>query len=86
MVSTKLTALIITGLLCVGSLSALAQSKGNDAPVDKGGVPPSTEMNASSADRAGKSGSFGGGGVDRLVKTDCPRMSEPKSRTGLFLR
>lgn len=50
MVSSKLTALIIAGLLSVGSLSALAQSNGNDAPVDKGGMPPSTEMNANSAD------------------------------------
>jgi len=73
MVSSKLTALIIAGLLSVGSLSALAQSNGNDAPVDKGGMPPSTEMNANSADGdalppgsinggsggAGKSGSAG---------------------------
>jgi hypothetical protein len=50
MVSSKLTALIIAGLLSVGSLSALALSNGNDAPVDKGGMPPSTEMNANSAD------------------------------------
>jgi hypothetical protein len=50
MVSSKLTALIIAGLLCVGSLSAVAQSDGNDAPVDKGGMPPSTELNANSAD------------------------------------
>ncbi|RON20610.1 hypothetical protein BK660_16285 [Pseudomonas brassicacearum] len=50
MVSLKLTALIISGLLSVGSLGALAQSNGNDAPVDKGGMPPSTEMNANSAD------------------------------------
>lgn len=50
MVSSKLTALIISGLLSVCSLSAFAQSNGNDAPVDKGGMPPSTEMNANSAD------------------------------------
>ena len=62
MVSLKLTALIIAGLLCVGSLSAVAQSIGNDAPVDKGGMPPSTEMNANSADGDElPSGSINGG-------------------------
>ena len=50
MISSKLTALIIAGLLSVGSLTAVAQSNGNDAPVDKGGMPPYTEMNANSAD------------------------------------
>jgi hypothetical protein len=37
------------GLLSVSSLTGFAQSYGNDAPVDKGGMPPSTEMNANSA-------------------------------------
>ncbi|WP_223516774.1 hypothetical protein [Pseudomonas sp. GL-B-19] len=50
MISSKLTALIIAGLLSVGSLTAVAQSNGNDAPVDKGGMPPYTEMNANSSD------------------------------------
>ncbi len=50
MISSKITALIIAGLLSVGSLNAVAQSNGNDAPVDKGGMPPYTEMNANSAD------------------------------------
>ena len=50
MISSKLTALIIAGLLSVGSLTAVAQSNGNDAPVDKGGMPPYTEMNANTAD------------------------------------
>jgi len=42
------TALTVAGLLSLGSLSALAQSNG--APVNKGGTPPSTEMNAGNAD------------------------------------
>ena len=50
MISSKLTALVIAGLVSVGSLTAVAQSNGNDAPVDKGGMPPYTEMNANSAD------------------------------------
>ena len=50
MISSKLTALIIAGLLSISSLTAVAQSNGNDAPVDKGGVPPYTEMNANSTD------------------------------------
>ena len=50
MISSKLTALIIAGLLSISSLTAVAQSNGNDAPVDKGGMPPYTEMNANSTD------------------------------------
>jgi len=62
MISSKLTALIIAGLLSVGSLNAVAQSNGNDAPVDKGGMPPYTEMNANSADgKALPPGSIQGG-------------------------
>ncbi len=40
---STLTALTVVGLLSLGSVSVYA---GNDAPVDKGGMPPSTEMNA----------------------------------------
>jgi hypothetical protein len=62
MVSSELTALTIAGLLCLGSLNAFAQSNGNDAPVDKGGMPPSTEMDANSADgNALPPGSINGG-------------------------
>ncbi|MGW8462104.1 hypothetical protein [Pseudomonas sp. CLCA07] len=62
MISSKITALIIAGLLSVGSLNAVAQSNGNDAPVDKGGMPPYTEMNANSADgKALPPGSIQGG-------------------------
>ncbi|VVO59934.1 hypothetical protein PS880_00747 [Pseudomonas fluorescens] len=62
MISSKLTALIIAGLLSVGSLTSVAQSNGNDAPVDKGGVPPYTEMNANSAEgKALRPGSIQGG-------------------------
>jgi len=44
-----LTAMTMAGVLSVSSLTAFGQSSGNDAPVDKGGMPPSTEMNAGSA-------------------------------------
>jgi len=40
---STLTAVTVAGLLSLGSVSVYA---GNDAPVDKGGMPPSTEMNA----------------------------------------
>jgi hypothetical protein len=46
---SKLTAMTMAGVLSVSSLMAFGQSSGNDAPVDKGGMPPSTEMNAGSA-------------------------------------
>jgi len=50
MIRSKLTALTVIGVLSAGSMSAVAQSSGNDAPVDKGGMPPYSEMNAGSAD------------------------------------
>lgn len=40
----------VIGVLLAGSMSAFAQSSGTDAPVDKGGMPPYSEMNAGSAD------------------------------------
>lgn len=42
---STVTALTVAGLLSLGALSVYA---GSDAPVDKGGMPPSTEMNAGS--------------------------------------
>jgi hypothetical protein len=50
MIRSKLTALTVIGVLSAGSMSAFAQSSGNDAPVDKGGMPPYSEMNAGSTD------------------------------------
>jgi hypothetical protein len=50
MIRSKLTALTVIGVLSAGSMSTFAQSSGNDAPVDKGGMPPYSEMNAGSAD------------------------------------
>lgn len=50
MIRSKLTALTVIGVLSVGSMSAFAESSGNDAPVDKGGMPPYSEMNAGSSD------------------------------------
>lgn len=50
MIRSKLTTLTVIGVLLAGSMSAFAQSSGNDAPVDKGGMPPYSEMNAGSAD------------------------------------
>jgi hypothetical protein len=59
MIKTKFSALTVAGLLSLGSWGALA---GNDAPVDKGGMPPSTEMNAGSGpETALPPGTIGGG-------------------------
>jgi hypothetical protein len=41
--ASTLTALTVAGML---ALSALPAYSSDDAPVDKGGMPPSTEMNA----------------------------------------
>lgn len=48
MIRSKLTTLMVIGVLSTGSMSVFAQSSGNDAPVDKGGMPPYSEMNAGS--------------------------------------
>ncbi|KAA0957124.1 hypothetical protein FQ185_27745 [Pseudomonas sp. ANT_H12B] len=50
MIRSTFTTLTLVGFLSVSSMAAFAQSSGNDAPVDKGGMPPSSEMNADSAD------------------------------------
>ncbi|WLI14449.1 MULTISPECIES: hypothetical protein [Pseudomonas] len=46
MIRSKLTTLTVVGLLSISSSAAFAQSSGRDAPVDKGGMPPYSEMNA----------------------------------------
>ncbi len=45
MIRSRWMALTVAGLLSFGSGMAFS---GNDAPIDKGGMPPSTEMNAGS--------------------------------------
>lgn len=60
MIRSKLMALTVSGVLSVSSMAALAQSSG--APVDKGGMPPSTEMNAGSGDGKALSHDSVGGG------------------------
>lgn len=50
MIRSKWMALTMVGLLSISSLAAFAQSTGRDAPVDKGGMPPYSEMNAGTSD------------------------------------
>ena len=47
MIRSTLTAITVVGLLSVSSTTVFAQSS-TDAPVDKGGMPPSSEMEAGS--------------------------------------
>ena len=62
MIRSTLMVLTVSSVLSISSMAAFAQSSGNDAPVDKGGMPPSTEMNAGSGDgKALAPGSIGGG-------------------------
>ncbi|WP_259331909.1 hypothetical protein, partial [Pseudomonas sp. GW456-12-1-14-TSB1] len=62
MIRSTLMVLTVSSVLSISSMAAFAQSSGNDAPVDKGGMPPSTEMNAGSGDgKALPPGSIGGG-------------------------
>ncbi|NWL19251.1 hypothetical protein DM828_07935 [Pseudomonas umsongensis] len=48
MIRSSVLALAVASLLSISSGVAFSQSSGDDAPVDKGGMPPSTEMNAGS--------------------------------------
>lgn len=74
MIRSKLTALTVIGVLSAASMSAFAQSSGNDAPVDKGGMPPHSEMNAGSADeKALPAGTIqGGNGGDANGSSTSP--------------
>ena len=59
MIRSKFATLTMASLLSVSAVAAFA---GNDAPVDKGGMPPSTEMNAGSGpENALPPGTIGGG-------------------------
>ncbi|MNF86699.1 hypothetical protein D3C84_691450 [compost metagenome] len=63
MIRSKVIALTVVGLLSANSLIAFAQSSGGGPPVDKGGMPPYTEMNAerSGPENVLPPGSIGGG-------------------------
>ena len=62
-------------MLSAGSMSAFAQSSGTDAPVNKSGMPPYSEMNAGSADeKALPSGAIeGGNGGDASGSSTSPK-------------
>jgi len=64
MMKTNVTALALAGILSASAGAAFAQSS-DSAPVDKGGMPPSTQMDAgSTTDASGNAlppGSVGGG-------------------------
>ena len=75
MIRSKLTALTVIGVLSAGSMSAFAQSSGTDAPVNKGGMPPHSEMNAGSPDeKALPPGTIkGGNGGDANGSSTSPK-------------
>ncbi|WP_434562185.1 hypothetical protein J3P95_08725 [Pseudomonas sp. Z5-35] len=64
MMKSNMTALVLAGILSASSVAVFAQSS-NDAPVDKGGMPPSTQMDAGSTTETNGNalppGSVGGG-------------------------
>lgn len=72
MIRSKITVMTLAGVLSLGSWVAFA---GNDAPIDKGGMPPSTEMNAGSGpENALPPGSIGGGnGADANGSSTSPK-------------
>ena len=62
MIRSKWKVLTMVGLLSISSLTAFAESTGRDAPVDKGGMPPYSEMNAGTSDgKALPTDAMGGG-------------------------
>ena len=61
MMKSNLTALTLAGILSASSLSVFAQSSSDNPPVDKGGMPPSTQMNADANGNALPPGSVSGG-------------------------
>ncbi|MGE8484275.1 MAG: hypothetical protein ACN6Q5_16945 [Pseudomonas sp.] len=73
MIRSKWKVLTMVGLLSISSLMAFAESTGRDAPVDKGGMPPYSEMNAGTSDGkalppdtigGGKGGDANGSSID----------------------
>jgi hypothetical protein len=78
---STITALMVTGLLSFGSLPAYS---GNDAPVDKGGMPPSTEMNAGpGSENALPPGTIrGGNGDDANGSSTNPKMENGTTSGG----
>lgn len=65
MMKSHLAAMTLAGILSTSSLAAFAQTTGDNPPVDKGGMPPSTQMDAgSTTDTSGNAlppGSVSGG-------------------------
>ncbi|MGN8278458.1 hypothetical protein ACLEJQ_08670 [Pseudomonas sp. SMV71] len=65
MMKSNVTALTLAGILSVSSVATFAQTSGGNAPVDKGGMPPSTQMDAGGTSDVGGNalppGSVGGG-------------------------
>lgn len=84
MIRSKLTTLTVIGVLLAGSMSVFAQSSGNDAPVDKGGMPPYSEMNAGSADgKALPPGTIkGGNGGDSNGSSTSPEKGSGEMSGG----
>ncbi|SFY04707.1 MULTISPECIES: hypothetical protein [unclassified Pseudomonas] len=65
MMKSHLAAMTLAGILSTSSLAAFAQTTGDNPPVDKDGMPPSTQMDAgSTTDTSGNAlppGSVSGG-------------------------
>lgn len=76
MMKSNVTALTLAGILSVSSMAVFAQSSGGNPPVDKGGMPPSTEMEASTPSGTGGAlppGSVeGGNGSDASGSSTSP--------------
>ncbi len=86
MIRSTLMVLTVSSVLSISSMAAFAQSSGNDAPVDKGGMPPSTEMNAGSGDgKALPPGSIGGGNAGDASGSSTSPGAGSEVRWGVVL-
>ncbi|AHL35188.1 hypothetical protein CD58_20960 [Pseudomonas brassicacearum] len=76
MMKLNMTALTLASVLSLSSLAVYAQSSGSNPPVDKGGMPPSTEMEAGSSSPSSNAlppGSVeGGNGSDASGSSTSP--------------
>ena len=87
MMKSSMTALTLAGILSLSSLAAFAQSSSGTPPVDKGGMPPSSEMEAGS--KSGASGNAlppgsvsGGNGGDASGSSTSPGTGSGSGSVG----
>src|SRR3546814_10259562 len=83
MMKSDVTALTLAGILSVSSITVFAETSGGNPPVDKGGMPPSTEMEAGTP--SGTGGALPPGSVEGGNGSDA-RSEEHTSELQSLMR